>query len=103
MQYPMPEVDESRQPPFEIGLEPWAAATAEELHRQFGDDVELTVGALPYPPGDWRIQATLTLVPHHDAEGDARRGDAHLRALRAVVGRDLLRRRTPILPLTITD
>ena len=218
MQYPMPEVDEGRQPPFEVRLEPWAAATAEELHRQFGDDLELTVGALPYPPGrlsppspaadppvdlldpdeiaaevdgpavvrsghtlrhglllrnragrelqiatngqvtatvvdphtgevvggyggfqqlpliivrvppaqtgqvplligtasctprlgytippgDWGIQATLTLVPHHDAEGDSRRGDAHLRALRAVVGRDLLHRRTPILPLTIT-
>jgi hypothetical protein len=26
-------------------------SSAEELHRQFGDDVELTVGALPYPPG----------------------------------------------------
>jgi len=51
MQYPMPEVDEGRQPPFTIRLEPWAAATAEELHQQFGDDVELTVGALNYPPG----------------------------------------------------
>jgi hypothetical protein len=51
MQYPMTEVDEGRQPPFMIGLVPWAAATAEELHQQFGDDIELTVGALPYPPG----------------------------------------------------
>jgi hypothetical protein len=51
MQYPMPEVDEGRQPPFTIWLEPWAAATAEELHQHFGDDIELTVGALPYPPG----------------------------------------------------
>jgi hypothetical protein len=51
MQSPMPEADEGRQPPFVIGLEPWAAAVAEELHRQFGADVELTVGALPYPPG----------------------------------------------------
>jgi hypothetical protein len=50
MQYPMPEVDEGRVPPFGITLAPWATATAEELHRQFGDDVELTVGALPYPP-----------------------------------------------------
>ncbi len=50
-QYPMPEVDEGRQPPFTVRLAPWAAATAEELHQQFGDDVELTVGALPYPPG----------------------------------------------------
>jgi hypothetical protein len=50
-QFPMPEVDEGRQPPFTIGLAPWATATAEELHRQFGDDVKMTVGALPYPPG----------------------------------------------------
>ena len=50
VQYPMPEVDEGRVPPFGITLAPWATATAEELHRQFGDDVELTVGALPYPP-----------------------------------------------------
>jgi hypothetical protein len=51
MQYPMPDVDEGRQPPFAIRLAPWATATAEELHQQFGDDIELTVGALPYPPG----------------------------------------------------
>jgi hypothetical protein len=47
MLYPMPEVDEGRQPPFVIRLAPWAAATAAELHRQFGD----AVGALAYPPG----------------------------------------------------
>jgi hypothetical protein len=51
MQYPMPDVDEGRMPPFAITVAPWATTTAEELHRQFGDDVELTVGALPYPPG----------------------------------------------------
>jgi hypothetical protein len=51
MGYPMPEVDEGRVPPFMIELAPWAATVAGELHRQFGDDVELTVGALPYPPG----------------------------------------------------
>jgi hypothetical protein len=50
-QYPTPEADDGRQPPFAIGLAPWAAATAAELHQQFGDDIELTVGALPYPPG----------------------------------------------------
>jgi len=38
-------------PPFGIMLAPWATATAAELHRQFGGDVQLTVGALPYPPG----------------------------------------------------
>ena len=49
--YPSPESDEGRTPPFRVQLAPWAADTAEELHRQFGDDVELTVGTLPYPPG----------------------------------------------------
>jgi hypothetical protein len=34
-----------------IQLAPWAVAAAEDLHRQFGDDVDMTVGALPYPPG----------------------------------------------------
>ena len=50
MSFPMPEVDKGRVPPFRIDLAPWAVTTAEELHRQFGDDVELRVGALPYPP-----------------------------------------------------
>jgi len=49
--YPMPEVDEGRLPPFNIRLAAWASATAEDLYRQFGDDVDLTVGALPYPAG----------------------------------------------------
>jgi hypothetical protein len=49
--YPMPEVDDGRHPPFSIQLAAWASATAEALHRQFGDDLDLTVGALPYPPG----------------------------------------------------
>jgi hypothetical protein len=49
--YPDPEGDRSRQPPFRIRLAPWATDTAEELHRQFGDNVDLTVGALPYPRG----------------------------------------------------
>jgi hypothetical protein len=51
MRYPTPEVDENRQPPYAIQLAPWAVATAQYLHRQFGDNVEVTVGALPYPPG----------------------------------------------------
>jgi hypothetical protein len=49
--FPMPEVDEGRQPPFVIFLAPWATAIAKELHQQFGDDIELTVGTLPYPSG----------------------------------------------------
>jgi hypothetical protein len=48
--FPMPEADKGRVPPFRIDLAPWAVTTAEELHRQFGDDVKLRVGALPYPP-----------------------------------------------------
>ena len=61
MSFPMPEVDKGRVPPFRIDLAPWAVTTAEELHRQFGDDVELTVGALPYPPGPQpRPQPTTT-------------------------------------------
>ena len=51
MGYPMPDVDEGRQPPFAVELAPWATTAAEELYRRFGDDVDLTVGALPYPPG----------------------------------------------------
>lgn len=50
---PALELDPGRVPPvppFRIGLAPWAAATAGELHRRFGDDVQLRVGALPYPP-----------------------------------------------------
>ena len=59
MQYPMPEVDEGRVPPFALTLAPWATSTAEDLHRQFGDDIELTVGALAYPPGRQPRRATF--------------------------------------------
>jgi len=48
--YPDPNSDEGRQPPFEIYFAPWAASTAADLVDQFGDDVDLTVGALPFPP-----------------------------------------------------
>jgi hypothetical protein len=37
--------------PYCIELAAWASAAAEDLHRRFGDEVHLTVGALPYPPG----------------------------------------------------
>lgn len=45
------EAGGGKRPPFIIELAPWAAEIAAELHRRFGDDVQLTVGALPYPPG----------------------------------------------------
>ena len=48
-QYPTLDIDEGRKPPFRVVLAPWAAHVAEELHRQFGDDIELTVGILRYP------------------------------------------------------
>jgi hypothetical protein len=51
LQFPTPEVDAGREPPFTIGLQPWATAAAEELHREFGANVILTVGLLSYPPG----------------------------------------------------
>lgn len=38
-------------PPYPIGLAPWAEAVARELHGRFGDQVDLTVGVLPFPPG----------------------------------------------------
>jgi hypothetical protein len=46
--YPNPR--HQGKPPLRIKLAPWAAATAETLHKRFGDYVSLTVGTLPYPP-----------------------------------------------------
>jgi hypothetical protein len=48
--FPDPRHQEG-QPPYRITLAPTAVAVAEDLHTRFGDSVELTVGALPYPPG----------------------------------------------------
>jgi len=48
--YPDPSAEVGPPPPVTITLAPWAAATARDLHEQFGDRVDLTVGALPYPP-----------------------------------------------------
>ena len=49
--YPDPNRSEGGQPPYAIRLAPWAEAVAAELSRRFGDDVDLIVGALPFPPG----------------------------------------------------
>ena len=49
--YPDLDRDDGGPPPYPIGLAPWAEAVAGELHGRFGDQVDLTVGALPYPPG----------------------------------------------------
>jgi len=47
--WPDPGHDDGREPPFGIELEPWATQVAQELHDRFGDDLQLTVGALRYP------------------------------------------------------
>lgn len=44
-----PEPSHHRDPPYRIGLQPWAEPMAARLHAEYGTDVELTVGALPYP------------------------------------------------------
>jgi hypothetical protein len=47
--WPDPGHDDGREPPFGIALEPWATRAAQELHNRFGNDLQLTVGALRYP------------------------------------------------------
>jgi hypothetical protein len=49
LSYPNPVDDPDRQPPHVITLEADAVAAAEELHRHFGDAIELRLGALPFP------------------------------------------------------
>jgi hypothetical protein len=51
MGYPDLRRSEAGQPPYRIDLAPWAEDAAGELQRRFGDQVNLRVGALPYPPG----------------------------------------------------
>jgi hypothetical protein len=42
---------EAGEPPYQIGMAPWAEDAAGELWRRFGDRVDLRVGALLYPLG----------------------------------------------------
>jgi hypothetical protein len=51
MGHPTLDASAGIKPPITIRLAPWATAIAEDLHQQFGTNVELTVGILPYPPG----------------------------------------------------
>jgi hypothetical protein len=51
LEFPDPRDEEGQPPPYQITLAPTAVAIAQDLHRQFGDSVRLTVGCLPYPPG----------------------------------------------------
>jgi len=59
--YPSP--GHSGKPPLRIRLAPWAARTAAELHRRFGDYVELSVGTLPYPPGRRQHRPHVSMLP----------------------------------------
>jgi len=65
--HPDPSAGTGPPPPFAIVLAPWAAATARDLHERFGDRVDLTVGALPYPPGRTPSQPRVP-VPGQQAE-----------------------------------
>jgi hypothetical protein len=58
--------------PYALSLAAWGREAAGALHERFGDDVELTVGFLPYPPGRpsrreppsmTRLEATAALDP----------------------------------------
>jgi hypothetical protein len=49
--YPSLVTEEDWQPPLRITLAAWAVEFAADLHGQFGNLLDLTVGALPYPAG----------------------------------------------------
>ncbi|MDE3086445.1 MAG: hypothetical protein KGJ77_06730 [Acidobacteriota bacterium] len=66
--YPDPRVEHDRHPPFAIHLQPWAVDVAGRLHERFGQDVELTVGALAYPNPTAGRLPTGRAVP--EAAGD---------------------------------
>jgi hypothetical protein len=51
MAYPDPRVDQGRVPPFHISLAAWAVDIAADLHKRFGNDVDLHVGVQDYPSG----------------------------------------------------
>jgi len=61
--YPDPRVDEGRVPPYHIELAAWAADAAADLHKHFGNDVELQVGFQQYPSGTLRGPAITNVQP----------------------------------------
>jgi hypothetical protein len=65
--YPDPRVDEDRHPPFSIHLASWALEQAVDLHKRFGDDITLQVGAMRYPdPAPYLRHEDLALIPELD-------------------------------------
>jgi len=55
-----------RHPPFSITLAAYAADVAAQMHERFGAYVELSVGALPYPPPPSRIRRAAPLLAEID-------------------------------------
>jgi hypothetical protein len=58
-------LEDGPEPPFEVGLAAWAVGLASDLHDEFGDDLDLTVGAMRYPDrvlSDWAIRPSLASI-----------------------------------------
>jgi len=73
MAYTDPNAEPDPSPPFFIQLDASAVTTAHDLHRRFGEQAELRVGALPFPPSPdqpWRQPALRKPVPlDHSIDG----------------------------------
>jgi hypothetical protein len=95
--YPDLDRDDGGPPPYPIGLAAWAEAVARDLHGRFGDQVDLTVGALPYPPGRaprWPRPPGEPAAPLDSAEAEAELdGPAVVRSGHTLRHRLLLRNR----------
>ena len=66
--YPHPRSDRGRQPPFHITLSLSGLEVAADLCARFGDDVELTVGAMRYPDPRPLTVSTGDTSPYLGAE-----------------------------------
>src|ERR1019366_6897906 len=91
--YPDPRMDEGREPPFGIDLAPWATDAAEDLHRRFGDDVELVVGEFTYPDrAPWRQhESAKNDIPDTDPMLTSVELDAPIVVASGPIGRGALR------------
>jgi hypothetical protein len=61
--WPNPRDDEGEKPPFGIDLETWGVDFAEELHRRFGDAVQLQVGAMTFPDRSIVVPRSVEFQP----------------------------------------
>lgn len=62
-QHPDPRAVPRHPPPYTVTLEAWADGIAGDLHRRFGDEVELTVGYLSFPNCQLRLPASTFPKP----------------------------------------